>query len=189
MEDFDTYVFDFDGVVVDSEKFHWLSYQTDVSFEKYCEINHALKGPYFRDTMDASKKDALYLEHIKDIPLVSGFEEFYKKLIRLGKNVYIVTNTSREIFNAFVQKYPFLSDIQAITGCQKPDPSGYMSVPRQGRTVVFEDSYRGFWAASQVFDTVVLVNTSDYVYFDTIKPRYFAEDFKEIVCCHTNVFK
>lgn len=85
MEHFDTYIFDFDGVVVDSEKFHWLSYQSDVSFEKYCEINHSLKGPYFRDTMDFLKKDQLYMGYIKDIPLKKGFEDFYRKLIRLGK--------------------------------------------------------------------------------------------------------
>jgi beta-phosphoglucomutase-like phosphatase (HAD superfamily) len=180
MEDFDTYIFDFDGVVVDSEKFHWLSYQSDVSFEKYCEINHALKGPYFRDTMDFLKKDKMYIEYIKDIPLVEGFEEFYRKLIRLEKDVYIVTNTSREIFELFAKKFPFLKDIPTVTGCKKPDPSGYMSIPQKGRTVVFEDSYRGFWAASQVFPTVVLVNTPDYVYFDTIHPRLAIRTFSEL---------
>lgn len=178
--DFDTYVFDFDGVIVDSEKFHWLSYQTDVSFEKYCEINHALNGPYFRDTMDFLKKDNVYIEHIKDIPLVDGFEEFYRKLVRLEKDVYVVTNTSREIFELFCQKFPFLKDINAVTGCKKPDPSGYMSIPQKGRTLVFEDSYRGFWAASQVFSNVVLVNTPDYVYFDTIQPRSAIRTFLEL---------
>lgn len=189
IDDFDTYVFDFDGVIVDSEKFHWLSYQTDVSFEKYCEINHALEGPYFRDTMDASKKDALYIQYIKEIPLVEGFEDFYKKLVRLEKNVYIVTNTSRDIFDLFIQKFPFLGNIPVLTGCNKPNPSGYMSIHQKGRTVVFEDSYRGFWAASQVFDTVFLVNSPDYVYFGTINPRYFIKDFKEMASCHTNVLE
>jgi len=180
MLDFDTYIFDFDGVVVDSEKFHWLSYQTDVTFEEYCKINHSLKGPYFRDTMDFLKKDKLYIEYIKDIPLVEGFEEFYKKLVHLGKKVYIVTNTSREIFDLFSEKYPFLKDIPTITGCKKPDPSGYTTVPCEGLSVVFEDSYRGFWAASQVFSTVVLVNTPDYVYFNTIKPRLAIRTFSEL---------
>jgi beta-phosphoglucomutase-like phosphatase (HAD superfamily) len=180
MEDFDTYIFDFDGVVIDSEKFHWLSYQTDVTFEEYCRINHSLKGPYFRDTMDFLKKDQLYIEYIKDIPLKKGFEDFYRKLIRLGKKVYIVTNTSREIFDLFSEKYPFLKDIPTVTGCKKPDPSGYMSVPIEGRVVVFEDSYRGFHAASQVFSTVILVNTPDYVYFDTIQPRLAIRTFSEL---------
>jgi len=178
MEDFDTYIFDFDGVVVDSEKFHWLSYQTEVSFEKYCEINHSLKGPYFRDTMDFLKKDQLYIGYIKDIPLKKGFEDFYGKLVRLGKKVYIVTNTSREIFDLFSEKYPFLKDIPTVTGCKKPDPSGYLSVPAEGRVVVFEDSYRGFHSASQVFPTVFLVNTPDYVYFDTINPTHSITDFE-----------
>jgi beta-phosphoglucomutase-like phosphatase (HAD superfamily) len=180
MEDFDTYVFDFDGVVVDSEPFHWKSYQTDVSFEEYCKINHSLKGPYFRDTMDASKKDKMYIEYINDIPLVKGFEDFYRKLIRLEKNVYIVTNTSREIFDLFVQKFPFLKDIPTVTGCNKPNPIGYMSIPQKGRTVVFEDSYRGYWAASQVFETVVLVNTPDYVYFNIIQPQISIKTFSEL---------
>jgi beta-phosphoglucomutase-like phosphatase (HAD superfamily) len=178
MEDFDTYIFDFDGVVIDSEKFHWLSYQTDISFEEYCIINHSLKGPYFRDTMDFLKKDRLYMGYIKDIPLKKGFEDFYRKLIRLGKKVYIVTNTSREIFDLFSEKYPFLKDISTITGCKKPDPSGYLSVPAEGRVIVFEDSYRGFHAANQVFPTVVLVNTPDYVYFDIINPTRSITDFE-----------
>jgi beta-phosphoglucomutase-like phosphatase (HAD superfamily) len=180
MEDFETYIFDFDGVVIDSEKFHWMSYQTDVSFEKYCEINHSLKGPYFRDTMDFLKKDRVYIGYIKDIPLKKGFEDFYRKLVRLGKKVYIVTNTSREIFDLFCQKFPFLKDIPVVTGCKKPDPSGYMSIPQTGRTVVFEDSYRGFHAASQVFSNVVLVNTPDYIYFDTIQPRFAIRTFSEL---------
>lgn len=180
MEDFDTYIFDFDGVVVDSEPFHWLSYQTDVSFEKYCEINHALEGPYFRDTMDASKKDRVYMEYIKDIPLKEGFEQFYKRLVQLEKNVYIVTNTSQEIFNLFVKKFPFLGNIPTVSGCNKPNPSGYLNVPQKGRTVAFEDSYRGYWAASQVVSTVVLVNSPDYVYFNKIDPVFWIKEFKDL---------
>jgi beta-phosphoglucomutase-like phosphatase (HAD superfamily) len=127
--------------------------------------------------MDFLKKDQLYMAYIKDIPLKKGFEDFYRKLVRLGKNVYIVTNTSREILDLFVQKFPFLKDIPTVTGCKKPDPSGYLSVPVEGRVVVFEDSYRGFWAASQVFSNVILVNTPEYVYFNTIKPVNTLKDF------------
>jgi beta-phosphoglucomutase-like phosphatase (HAD superfamily) len=32
--DYDTYIFDFDGVIVDSEKYHWLSYQKATESEK-----------------------------------------------------------------------------------------------------------------------------------------------------------
>lgn len=174
IDDFDTYIFDFDGVVVDSEKFHWLSYQTDVSFEKYCEINHALEGPYFRDVMDASNKDVKFIEYIKDIPLKKGFKEFYDKLVAHGKKVFIVTNTSRKIFNLFSEKFQFLKDIPVVTDCKKPDPAGYASIPCTGRTIVFEDSYRGFYAARQVFTHVVLVNSLDYVY----RPLCFVEDFR-----------
>jgi hypothetical protein len=174
----DTYVFDFDGVVVDSEKYHWLAYDAGVSFEEYCRINHSLTGPYFRETMDAAKKDAVYKAYIKDIPLKEGFENFYRRLTELGKKVYIVTNSSQEIFDIFARKFPFLKDISVITGCNKPDPSGYRAVPQEGRTIVFEDSYRGFYAASQVFSVVVLVNTHDYVYFDTIDPEISIENFR-----------
>jgi len=174
----DIYVFDFDGVVVESEKYHWMAYDAGVSFEEYCRINHSLTGPYFRETMDAAKKDATYKEYIKDIPLKEGFEEFYNKLKKAGNKIYIVTNSSQEIFDIFTEKFPFLKDIPVITGCNKPDPSGYMAIPQEGRTIVFEDSYRGFYAASQVFSNVVLVNTSDYVYFDTIDPEISIENFR-----------
>ena len=178
--DYDTYIFDFDGVIVDSEKYHWLSYDADVSFEEYCKINHSLTGPYFRDTMDSVKKDVTYKSYIKEIPLKEGFERFYNRLVELGKNVYIVTNSSQEIFEIFVEKFPFLKDITVITGCKKPDPSGYRAVPQVGKTVAFEDSYRGFYAASQIISTVILVNTPDYVYFDTIKPEFSIKTFSEL---------
>jgi HAD superfamily hydrolase (TIGR01509 family) len=178
--DFDTYIFDFDGVVVDSEKYHWLAYDAGVSFEEYCKINHSLKGPYFRETMDAAKKDVAYKSYIKDIPLKEGFEDFYVRLTELGKKVYIVTNSSQEIFDMFTEKFPFLKDIPVITGCNKPDPSGYRAIPQEGRTIVFEDSYRGFYAASQVFSHVVLVNTPDYAYFDTIRPEFSIKTFLEL---------
>jgi HAD superfamily hydrolase (TIGR01509 family) len=173
----DTYIFDFDGVVVDSEKYHWMSYGVDISFEEYCRINHSITGPYFRDTMDVAEKDARYREYIKDIPLVAGFEEFYNKISH--KNVYIVTNTSQEIFNCFADKFPFLRNIPVISGCKKPDPSGYFSVPIQGRAIAFEDSFRGFHAAKQAISTVVLVNTPEYVYFDMIKPPIHLKNFRD----------
>jgi len=179
--EYDTYVFDFDGVIVDSEKYHWLSYQTNISFEDYCKINHGVTGSYFRETMDAAKKDEVYKSYIKDIPLKDGFEEFYRRLIEFGKKVYIVTNTSQEIFNLFCEKFPFLKDIPVITGCNKPDPAGYMSIPQGGRTIVFEDSYRGFYAASQVFSNVILVNDPSYVYFDIINPKHYIKTFLELL--------
>jgi len=180
--EYDTYVFDFDGVVIDSEKYHWLSYQADVSYEKYCEINHSLTGPYFRETMDFTKKDQLYREYSKEIQLKKGFEDFYNKLLKLGKNVYIVTNTSQDIFDMFSEKFEFLKTIDVITGCKKPDPAGYFSIPQEDPTsiIAFEDSYRGFYAASKAIFTVVLVNSPDYYYFETINPVNAIEDFTKI---------
>ena len=67
-----------------------------------------------------------------------------------------------------------------ITGCNKPNPSGYESVPKIGKVIAFEDSYRGYYAARQVIQTVVLVNNEDYVYFDKINPKIYIKDFLNI---------
>jgi hypothetical protein len=83
----------------------------------------------------------------------------------------------------FARRFPFLKTIHTITGCQKPNTSGYASVPgifaNPKKVVAFEDSYRGFYAASQVVFTVVLVNDTDYVYFNTINPLNHIVDFTQ----------
>ena len=52
--DYKLYVFDLDGVIIDSEKLHWEAYKEAIgndyeyfnknvlTFEKYCEINHGI---------------------------------------------------------------------------------------------------------------------------------------------------
>jgi beta-phosphoglucomutase-like phosphatase (HAD superfamily) len=183
---YDTYVFDFDGVIVDSEKFHWLSYNKatseTITYEKYCEINHSITGPYFRDYLTPEimqSKDKYYEEYIKDIPLKKGFEEFYNKLIKLGKNIYVVTNTSKEILNKFSKRFKFLNTIPIISDCKKPNHEGYMSIPQYDplSIIAFEDSYRGYYAATKAIFTVILVNDSDYVYYNIINSQNAFENF------------
>ena len=179
--DYDTYIFDFDGVIVDSEKYHWLSYQkateSEMSYEEYCKVNHGITGPYFRDSLpreSVDKKDVYYREYINEIPLIPGVEEFYKNLLHHGKDVIIVTNSTQDIFNLFAERFSFLKTISVISGLNKPSTHGF---PVYKNAIAFEDSYRGYHAASQMSASIVFVNSRDYVYFDTIRPLNHVENF------------
>lgn len=211
--DFETYIFDFDGVIVNSEYYHYLSYKKafdclniefNLTYDKYCNINHSLDHLHFKkyfpinyNTIYNMKKQ-FYDEFIKtDITLKDGFNKFYSNLILKGKKIYIVSDTSQSIFDLFIEKYPFLKTINNviitdIISEKKPNPSGYIKALRElidektncktilKKIICFEDSLRGFTAASKVIYNVVLVNNSDYYYYNDIKTLNVIENFISI---------
>jgi hypothetical protein len=207
--DFETYVFDFDGVVVNSEYYHYLSYKKafesldldfPLTYDKYCNINHSLNDLHFKEFFPTNydtiheKKRGFYNEYIDtDIQLQNGFKEFYINLIAKGKKVYIVSDTSSSIISRFIARYPFLKTINnlIIADCttpKKPNPAGFIKVLRDlkdiktdmKKIICFEDSLRGFTAASKVIYNVVLVNKSNYYYYNDISAVNVIEDFATI---------
>ena len=87
--DFDVYIFDFDGVIINSEYYHFLSYQKaldklnknySLSYDEYCKINHSCKLSF------------------KEI-FTSDYEEIYNL-----KNEYynnFIENENIELINGF----------------------------------------------------------------------------------------
>jgi len=207
--DYDTYIFDFDGVIIDSEKYHYLSYKKSLeelninialTYDKYCELKHAnnmLFKDYFNNYYDEiyTLKSKIYAQYIQDeIQLKAGFKEFYYNLLKAGKDVFVVTDSTRKTCNMFFKKYDFLKTINYITRnditTRKPNSEGYLKIlqtipnidilDKLKKIIVFEDSYCGYQAASKVFYNIVLVNTEDYYYFNTINPLNYIKDFTSI---------
>lgn len=180
--DFQTYVFDYDGVIVDSEKDHWYSYLRasgdDYTFDEYCRKNHAIEGKSLRSIYGPEVmklKDLYFLEYkLKYIP---GFLDFYSLLVNRGKDIYIVTNSASIDTSLF-------TSATIITGACKPSTLGYKKVMSDPwDTLVFEDSYKGFYAAQCVFgkNQVVYVGQEDYVFYDCIHPVNSIPNFVDIL--------
>ena len=84
------FIFDLDGVIIDSEKHHFMCYKNAIStytdmkldWNTYCEIHHStdktFKDVFPNDYNDVyALKTELYKQSIKDVTLIDGFYEFF----------------------------------------------------------------------------------------------------------------
>ena len=124
----DIFVFDFDGVIVDSEKIHnhcWniALQQYNISFPTfnhydYCKIFHTnvedgikinLLNHYNINNFDEirNNKNLLYKNYItnNEIDLIKGIENFLILLKNNNKKIIIASNTNREFIDHILQKY------------------------------------------------------------------------------------
>jgi len=207
--DYETYIFDFDGVIVDSELSHYMSYKKalellniefTLTYDNYCELRHSninnlLKEVFGDRYFDIYKlKTELYKQSIKDIVLKPGFKDFYYNLLKKGKDIFVVTDTTKEICMHFIEKFDFLKTLNYITRddvtMRKPNSEGYLNVLKKmpnlnvveklKKCIVFEDSYSGYLSASNIFYNVILVNSKEYYYFNIINPLNYINNFTEI---------
>jgi len=185
------FIFDLDGVIIDSEKTHFICYKEAIStytdmkldWNTYCEIHHSInktfKELFPNDYNDIyALKNELYKQSIKDISLISGFYDFFKLLIKHGKQICIVTDAPKEIFDLITSKYPFILKSNVIvtrndTKFRKPNSECYLQVVKRyintyelNEIIAFEDSYKGWTAATNVIYNCILVNTPDYFYYN-----------------------
>jgi len=91
---FSAYVFDLDGVIIDSEHIHYNCYKKafhdilnyNLNWEEYCRIHHSIDTSFEKIfTKDFSKiysyKKNIYNNEINNLKLLKGFESFFNKLI------------------------------------------------------------------------------------------------------------
>ena len=112
---YNTYVFDLDGTIINSEPCHYLAYNNFIktlSYNEYQKIFHSeLRHKYIiENNINKTLKENIFYDNY--IPeYVQGFEMFFNKLIELGKNIIIVTNSSMERINFIKSKHPLLNKI------------------------------------------------------------------------------
>lgn len=162
--DFKLYVFDLDGVIIDSEKHHWMAYQevlktsscdyfktNPLTFEKYCEINHSIdKNKSFKTILKEmyqeiyEKKKKIYYSNIDKITLIEGFEVFFNTLILNNKTVCLITDSSKKIFNIIKRRFPILEKIHYIVTRddvieRKPSSEGYLKVLKKYNNIDYSE--------------------------------------------------
>lgn len=197
--DFKLYIFDLDGVIIDSEKLHWEAYKKAIgneyeyfnknilTYEKYCEINHGIdENISFKNILKSNydkvykKKKEYYYSNLNKLCLINGYENFFNKLILNNKIVCLVTDSSKETLDMIINKFPFLNKMHYMLTRndiknRKPSSDGYLKILdkynniRYSDIIGFEDSYKGYISMSQVIYSTILVNKKNYFYYDIIK--------------------
>ena len=203
---FSTYVFDLDGVIVDSEKIHYKCYKKafkevinyDLNWNSYCEIHHSIDNSFkimFPSDYEKiySCKNELYKNEISNIELIEGFYNFFRMLVKSGKYICIVSDTSKETFKLICEKFSFLNKCNIVitresVDKRKPDSSCYLKLINQLKNkvklydiIAFEDSYKGWTSVCNTIYNCVLVNSLDYVYYNKINPQNSIVNFENIV--------
>jgi len=155
---YNLFVFDFDGTIMDTEKTHSRAWEIVLSkhMDKEIIINMSDYQKYFHSLIkDYSKNylniiysikyedyDILYklkqnmyeeLIKIEDIKLIDGVEYFLNYLINNNKKFIIVSNTSKKFIDFYSLKYPILKNTYKIYTKElfvnrKPNPECYLYI-------------------------------------------------------------
>lgn len=188
-KDFHAFIFDFDGVVVDSEPLHAIAKRntldrfliryppalfaefkgrTDIDFFDYVSRELA-QGKATSEELGAYKQKE-YIKLFEDVSLVPGIQDFIcfsrNQLKRLG----LATSATGRDFSLAVKKYQLQTWFDVIitgddTKNHKPDPEPFLkatsklSVPADN-ILVIEDSPNGIKSAKSANCTVVAITTS-----------------------------
>jgi beta-phosphoglucomutase len=183
------FIFDMDGVIVDSNPFHKLSlkqfckkYGRDLSEEQLIEKIYGRTNkdwlPNVFGNLDSEKlrhyadeKEALFRELYKnDIVLVEGLEDFLKKLDAAKIPKAIATSAPRANVDFTLSKtdtekfFPTILD-DSFVSKGKPDPEIYLKAAaalgyKPENCIVFEDSLSGVKAGKAAGCKVVGITTT-----------------------------
>ncbi|MBN1914421.1 MAG: HAD family phosphatase [Parachlamydiales bacterium] len=152
---FDFFVFDFDGLLVDTETLHKEAYRQVLAYydidllwdmEKYASYAHmppySLQDVLMREYPHLKKyswdrlyqqKKEKYIELLTEtqISLMPGVDLLIDSLYKHGKKTCVVTNSSQEQVAIVLQKQPILGKLQHYVlrhdyVMAKPDPESYL---------------------------------------------------------------
>jgi beta-phosphoglucomutase len=186
--EFQTCIFDFDGVIINSEPLHAAAKQ--ITLDKF-QISHPstlfadFKGRTDRDFFDyisrlsqgrvtaeelGDYKRKEYLKLVDQVSLVPGIEDFLYFCRKRFEKLGVVTSATRSDFSLVTQKYPLQSWFDIIitgddTAKHKPDPEPYSKAISKlsaaaVETLVIEDSPNGIRSAKSANCMVVAITTS-----------------------------
>ena len=187
-KNFQTCIFDFDGVIIDSEPLHAEAKQitldhfliecpsavlakfkgrTDVDFFDYVS-REVVQGKFTPEELGAFKIRE-YLRLFEEVPLIDGIQNFLGFARKRFKKLGLATSATKRDFSLAAQKYQLQAWFDVIvtgedTINHKPHPEPYLKAISKLSTpvdeiLVIEDSPNGIKSAKAANCTVVGITT------------------------------
>jgi beta-phosphoglucomutase len=186
---FQACIFDFDGVIIDSEPLHARAKQATLDNFKimypstlftdtkgctdkiFFELvaNNLAKESAIAEEMDAFKRQ-VYLKLFEKVPLVTGVRGFLFFARRTFKKLGLATSATVRDFSLAEQKYQLQRWFDVIvtsedTARHKPDPEPYLKTMEMlaladSETLVIEDSPNGIRSSKSANCTVAAITTT-----------------------------
>ena len=182
-------IFDFDGVLVDSERFHFMSYNAvfqkyghtidETEYYKYwTSLGLGPKGEIERHRLSIDplairrEKRPIFSEYCKNgtIKFFPEARELVDLLWKANKTLAIASGTMRSDIEAVLEcegvRDRFASLVGSDTAALKPDPESFLHVLRDvgaksDEAVIVEDAEKGVGAAIAAQIPVIVVRTKE----------------------------
>ena len=186
LKNIEYYIFDLDGTMIDSSKYHEKSFQSVLQKEKVLDFKYDdIKGKKTLDVflhfgfkynkaVDLTKnKQEIYREYLLKgvIELFKGTYDLFNLLYEKNKKIYIATSASHEATQLIIDIYKLNKYLVGyITGDDvkhsKPNPEIFTTLINKylinkKKAVVIEDSYSGLQAAKSAGLNVLIVNNRE----------------------------
>lgn len=207
MDQYDLFLFDLDGTLINTELLHYTAYENmfkhyklpiNLTFTEYCKYAHLddkemekyvtkyTNIPYTQ--LYATKKQFLLDSLNNDLKFIDGAEQILVELIKNNKTTCIVTHSDRETLDTILCHLPLLNKVtKIITRTEyinrKPHPECYLraiNMFESKNPIGFEDSYKGYQALSKINITNVFIGDTNYYYYNKINPMNTFKDFAHI---------
>lgn len=184
------FIFDFDGLLADSERFHYLAYNEvfekfghridETEYYKYwTSLGHGVTGEIQRHNLDldpaAIRRDKvpIFTRFCEDgsIPLREEAKEMLALLTKTGKTMTIASGSSGGDIRAVLRNSGYESLFELIVGNDtvpklKPAPDIFLLTAEllelpPPECLVFEDAEKGLFAARDAGMPVVIIRTPE----------------------------
>jgi len=207
---YDIFIFDFDGTLMDTEKYHHAAWKITLNEYFDCEIDYDiyLHQKYGHALEKDSHKKWLYykygienyeelyviklknynkLIHENKVEMINGAQEFLTFILNNNKKFLIVTNTSEQFIKYFKIKFPIIGLAHEIftKECfikKKPDPECYFRVAQK-----YKDYKKiGFEDSLLGLDPLYKITDITPVFIENDELYYYnkkiKKEYQEIIC-------
>ena len=207
IKNYDLFLFDLDGTLIDSEKLHYDSYKKSIihfkiplnfEYNDYVKLCHSPDN-IFKKFIELynnyddfhNYKESIFERNINNnLNYINGAEKLLINLLKNNKNICIVTNSSKKRINIVKKILPILNLIEnwiCKDDCLLPKPNSECYIKSINKfnvtfdkIIVFEDSYKGFKSLDNLNINKVLIQNSNYVYYNDIICNNKYENFNKI---------